>query len=75
MSNEYDMQHDNGQTFAMGADIKDCKPGDAVKIGSKLEIIKSISNSGKWDKDIRTEEGGRYGMMNVNAYGRKKNDE
>lgn len=70
--NEYDMEHDNGQTFKMGADINNCGPGDAVKIGGQLKIIKSISRCGKWDRDIKTTDGCNYGMMQVRAYGKKK---
>ena len=72
MSRNDEMTNDNGDTFEMGADIRDCKAGDGVKIGGSVETIKSISKCGKWDHTIETVEGGSYGMMQVNAYGKKK---
>jgi len=68
-----EMSNDKGQKFEMGADIQDCKAGDGVKVShGTVETIKSISNCGKWDKTIETEEGGSYSMMQVYAYGKRK---
>jgi hypothetical protein len=69
----YEMSKD-GQTFNMGASIDEVGAGDAVKIGSQLEIIKSIRPvaGSSWDKEITTQSGQRVTMFGVNAYGRKK---
>lgn len=63
----------DGKTYRMGMSITDVVPGDVIETTSgRLEIITGISRSGKWDKCIKTESGGTFGMMQVNAYGKKQ---
>lgn len=59
--------------FRMGANIRDIVPGDAVKVGSRLEVIASITPrpGSNWDKDIETDSGRTYNMMEINAYGKR----
>ncbi len=73
MDRRYTMQNDEGETFEMGASLSEVGGGDVVKLGSgRLEKITSISkNPSGWDSTITTESGGEYGMMDINAYGKK----
>jgi hypothetical protein len=68
----YDVKLGNS-TFKMGASIKEVGAGDAVKIGSQVEIIKEIKplTGSSWDHTITTESGHTVTMFGVNAYGKK----
>lgn len=75
MGKRYTLQNDEGETFEMGAGLSEVGPGDVVKLkGGRLEKITSIVKNLKgWDSTITTESGRSYGMMNIYAYGKKRN--
>lgn len=56
--------------------VTDVGPGDYVKIGTQWKKIESNSAEGAEDLprhwDIKTEDGGSYGMFNINLYAKKE---
>lgn len=59
--------------------VTDVGPGDYVKIGTQWKQISSNSAEGAshtprhWD--VKTTDGGSYGMFNVNRYAKKEDIE
>ncbi len=72
-ANKYKMEKE-GVEYLMGMAIDDVGEGDAIKNSEgELEIIVKIEKrpGSSWDKNILTQSGKVYNMMDVHGYGKR----